>query len=501
MIHASTVCLDYQPLLEVLYNLRMGNTLKTRFAPSPTGLMHFGNLRTALFNFLYARRYEGVLMLRVEDTDAARSTDEYREAILADLQWLGLDIQEGPYYQSARQDIYDGYYQSLQEQDSAYPCFCTDDQLALSRKAQLASGKPPRYSGKCAHLTADEIEAKKAAGMLYTLRFRVPQDHTIVFQDEIKGKQSFLSDHIGDFIIRRQDKTSSFMFCNAVDDALMGVTHVLRGDDHLTNTPRQLMILEALGLPPPVYGHFPTILGPDGRPLSKRNGSRSIKELREEGYFPEAILNYLSRLGHYEKEPAFSDLTGLAGVFDLSNISHSPAHYDPIQLLYWQKQAMHDLPLERVWGDLESHVGQWVAPDDSKAFLELVRGNIVLPHEAVLFAKGFFAHEIEYSEEAEEVLLRTDKNFLKHALISIDSVKNEKIRLPFSEALKNIKDKTSVSGKRLFQPLRVILTGQLHGPELDKIVDIMSREQILLRFKQALDSQEKAQEQGSKYAQ
>ena len=252
------------------------------------------------------------------------------------------------YFQTERQAIYEQYYQKLEKEGRIYPCFCTEEQLAITRKVQMASGQPPRYSGTCRRLSEQDVAEKKQLGLPFTLRFEVPKGKTVEFEDLIKGVQRFETDHIGDFIIRRGDTTASFMFCNAIDDAVMGVTDALRGDDHLTNTPRQILILQALGLPVPRYGHFPTILGPDSRPLSKRNGSRSIKELREEGYQPLAIVNYLARLGHYDPTPALLSLEALSKDFDLGNISLSPAHYDAAQLNHWQKEAIRALPWEEV---------------------------------------------------------------------------------------------------------------------------------------------------------
>lgn len=264
--------------------------VKTRFCPSPTGLMHMGNVRTALFNALLAKSANGCFLLRIEDTDRERSDARYTKALMEDLLWLGLGWQEGPdhhqgngpYHQSERQSIYDDYYQRLETAGVAYPCFCSEEELALQRKIQRSSGRPPRYPGTCRELTDAQREEKFAQGLKPTLRFAVPENEMIAFDDLVRGHQKFDSNDLGDFIIRRADGTPPFLFCNAVDDALMGVTHALRGEDHLTNTPRQLMVLDALGLTGPTYGHIALIVGPDGSPLSKRHGSRSIEELRGE---------------------------------------------------------------------------------------------------------------------------------------------------------------------------------------------------------------------------
>ncbi|VAW71637.1 Glutamyl-tRNA(Gln) synthetase, partial [hydrothermal vent metagenome] len=323
-------------------------TVKTRFAPSPTGEIHLGNLRTALFNALYARREQGIFLLRIENTDAVRSKPEFEQALMRDLRWLSLNWQEGPevggehapYHQSARLETYSHYYQTLAAVDACYPCFCSETQLKLARKAQRTAGQPPKYLGTCAHLSTAEIEKKLAEGGKPTLRFRVPPGQRVEFEDFVRGVQRFASSDIGDFIIRRSDGTPAFFFTNAIDDALMGVSHVLRGEDHLTNTPRQLMLLAALSLPAPAYGHLSLLVGSDGSPLSKRHGSRSMRQLREAGYLPGAILNYLARLGHKYAADHYLDVSELAAAFDLARLSKAPARFDETQLRYWQKEAV-----------------------------------------------------------------------------------------------------------------------------------------------------------------
>ncbi|HET7369399.1 MAG TPA: glutamate--tRNA ligase, partial [Gammaproteobacteria bacterium] len=304
----------------------MSDPIRTRFAPSPTGLLHLGNVRTALFSALAARAGGGDFVLRVEDTDAARSRPEWIEALLDDLRWLGVEWAEGPdvggsrgpYRQSERAAIYNDHFKRLIDVGHAYACFCTPAELAASREAQRAAGQPPRYAGTCANLSKVEIEAKRQSGVPAALRFRVPAGIELRFDDVVRGPQTFVSDAIGDFVIRRADGTPAFFFCNALDDALMGVTHVLRGEDHLANTPRQMLLLEALDLTAPRYGHLGLLVGDDGAPLSKRHGSASLHDLRERGVLPGAVLNYLARLGHhYADDPGHADFAALAAAFDL----------------------------------------------------------------------------------------------------------------------------------------------------------------------------------------
>ncbi|MCD8524889.1 MAG: glutamate--tRNA ligase [Gammaproteobacteria bacterium] len=323
--------------------------LKTRFCPSPTGYIHLGNARTALFSFLAARQKAGSFLLRIEDTDLLRSTLEYTRALQIDLQWLGCQWDEGPdsdrgngpYFQSQRTSIYEKYYQQLINLGLAYPCFCSETVLDESRRIQRKLGQPPRYEGTCRHLSLDEITEKRAKGTPSALRFLVQEDSVIEFDDIVRGRQTFFSRDLGDFIIKKSDGSASFMFCNAIDDSLMGVTIALRGEDHLTNTPRQILILRALDLTVPRYGHLSLIMGNDGSPLSKRNGSRNIQQLREQGFLPLAIVNYLARLGHvYTDRNHLMCLDDCAKYFDLGHLVKAAAHYDEQQLLYWQKEAV-----------------------------------------------------------------------------------------------------------------------------------------------------------------
>lgn len=462
--------------------------MKTRFCPSPTGNMHLGNLRTALFNALLAKAEPGIFLLRIEDTDKERSQAQYTQQIMADLRWLGLDWQEGPeiggaaepYYQSQRQAIYDQYYAILEKEQLAYPCFCSEQQLAIQRKVQLAAGQPPRYAGTCRNLTAEQITEKIAQGLQPTLRFRIPDSQLLEFVDLVKGPQRFNTADLGDFIIRRTDGTAPFMYCNAIDDATMGVTHVIRGDDHLTNTPRQLLILQALKLPQPLYGHIPMIIGHDGSPLSKRHGSRSIKQLREEGFLAEAILNYLARLGHYYENPAYMNYDTLAVCFSMQALGTSPARYDEQQLLYWQKEALLHCSTEKLWTLMGQEVHKRVPPSEHAAFVEAVRPNINFAHEALHWANIFFA-SLEYKAELKAALAEAGKDFF----ITAKQIVAEQ-GANYAALCERLKEQLGVKGKALFQPLRLALTAEFHGPDLKSIIELLGVEKLQQRFEQAL---------------
>ena len=469
----------------------MKTPIKTRFCPSPTGYIHIGNVRTALFNVLLASKAaDNTLLLRIEDTDKTRSYDEYTQALIDDLHWLGLNWGEGagcspegehgPYWQSQRQPIYDQYYEVLLAKNQAFPCFCTEAELALQRKIQRASGRPPRYAGTCRHLTSEQIAQKRAQDIPETLRFRVPDNQTITFMDLVKGKQQFLSDDIGDFIIRRADLSTPFMYGNALDDALMEVTCVLRGEDHLTNTPRQLMILAALDLPAPEYGHISLILGEDKLPLSKRNGSQNIQQLREAGYLPMAIINYIARLGHYYKSNELMSLQALADNFDVSHLSTSPARFEASQLLFWQKQTVMQLDDTAFWQWLPVNVTEKVKAGDREAFIQAIAANVVFPEEAVVWADCIYNGDYAYDEIGQAVLSETTAAFFDAAIAAI-----EQFGLDYKALTQHIKDALQVKGKALFQPLRIALTGQLQGPELARLLPLMGKESVMKRFEKA----------------
>ena len=456
--------------------------MKTRFAPSPTGLMHFGNVRTAIFNYLYAVQQQGDFLLRIEDTDLTRSTEEYYEELLVDLAWLELNANSGPFKQSERSEIYAKYYQQLEDSHAVYPCFCSEEQLAISRKVQLASHLPPRYAGTCRKLSPTDIAAKLAQNIKPTLRFKIPQHATVEFIDLIKGKQSFKTNDLGDFIIRRQDGSASFMFCNAIDDAEMGVTHALRGDDHLANTPRQILILQALNLAIPHYGHFPMINGIDGAPLSKRNGSESIQELRNQGYLPLAVLNYLARLGHYYEDNTLMSLADLAARFDLNHINNSPARHDNTHLKHWQKETMLNLSAAQFWQLVQPLVADLIPAEQTIEFAELILPNILMPKEAIMWANAIMAEQLAaHSASNQEILTQAGLMFFNTAIEFLQTKQDASLE----ELLATIKTATGYKGKALFMPIRIALTGTDHGPELAKLLQFMGTSKAIARFIQA----------------
>jgi nondiscriminating glutamyl-tRNA synthetase len=459
--------------------------IKTRFAPSPTGYLHLGNGRTALFNALLARQHSGVFLLRIEDTDRERSRDEYTQALLEDLRWLGLDWQEGvdaggphgPYAQSDREAVYQHYYEVLEQQGQVYPCFCSPTELALARKAQLAAGQPPRYPGTCAHLTEAECQTRLERGGQPTLRFRIPPGRVVEFNDLVRGPQRSPTDDIGDFIIRRADGGAQFFFSNALDDALMGVTHVLRGEDHLTNTPRQLLLLEALNLPAPEYGHIAMIVGADGSPLSKRQGSRRLRELHEAGFLPEALNNYLARLGHTYASDAWMEPAELAAGFAVERLGRAPARYDEAQLLHWQSEAVARADPDRLWTWMGTRVHGLVPADKRREFIDTVRPNVRFPQDARDWAERLFKPELMLDAAVRAVITAAGTAFFQQALTAYAA--HGAAYQPLTEQLKAA---TGARGKALFLPLRAALTGVTHGPELARILVLMPADLVRRRL-------------------
>lgn len=449
---------------------------KTRFAPSPTGLLHLGNIRTALFNYLLARQAQGIFLLRLEDTDVVRGHEKYARALEEDLRWLGLGWNEGadaggshgPYAQSERGHVYKDYFATLETQGLAYPCFCSEHELAIARKTAIAAARPPRYSGKCRALSRAEAEARFGRGEPATLRFRVEEGRTVEFDDKVRERQVFNTDDIGDFIIRRSDGTPAFFFCNAIDDAVMGVTLVVRGEDHLTNTPRQILLLQALGLPVPDYAHIALVVGADGAPLSKRTGSRSVQELRAAGFLPAAIHNYLARLGHTYADNGLMTLEKLASDFSLARLHRAPAHYDEAQLMHWQRETLLCLSADEIWSAMGDKVHALVPADKRAAFIAAVRANVTFPAEALHWAQIVFTDTLAVSHPARAALTAAGEEFFDVARRAL-----EKHGADFKAVSDMLRHTLAVNGKSLFQPLRAALTGELDGPEMAKLLPLI----------------------------
>ena len=444
----------------------------TRFAPSPTGELHLGNVRTALFSRLLAMQANGRFVLRVEDTDAARTTEAHVAALQRDLLWLGLGWDEGPgmpgvsgpYRQSERSDIYAPLLARLETDDQAYPCFCSSVELELSRRAQLAAGRPPRYAGTCAQLDAGQRAARFATGARASLRFRIPAERQLQFDDLVHGTQQVNCAHIGDFVVRRDEGTPAFFFANAVDDSLMQVTHVLRGEDHLANTPRQLLVLEALGLRAPQYGHLPLLTGSDGAPLSKRNGAQSVRELRELGYGALAVCNQLFRLGHSSNEHGTLTLQDMAAHFELGHLQRASAHFDTVQLRHWQGLWARSLGSEMAMNWLEPFLPVGVTNAQRAVCVAALLPNIVAAGEITAWLPVVFGGELQFESEASAAIASAGTEFFRATAAAAGEAPD----------LAVLRSASGVKGAAFFAPLRAALTGRLHGPELAPLLKAMA---------------------------
>jgi len=473
----------------------MEEKVRVRFAPSPTGPLHVGNARTALFNFLFARQTGGVFILRLEDTDRERSTPEAEKAILEDLRWLGLDWDEGPghsgsfgpYRQSERVEIYRRCAKELLEKGLAYRCYCTPEELEEKRKRFLARGIPPMYDGRCRHLKPEEEQSLIQSGRPASLRFRV-EARSVEFEDQVRGRMSFDGRKIGDFVILRSDGVAPYNFAVVIDDARMEVTHVIRGEDHLANTARQLLLYRALGFEPPWFAHVSMILGSDRTPLSKRHGATAVSHFREAGYLPEGLVNYLALLGwsSADGKEIFS-LRELIQIFSLERLSRSPAVFDGEKLNWVNRAHLKGLqgekgldlarPFLRNSGvKLEGIQKSWLA-----AALEAVWGEVdtlsqLADHLKFLFDEGWGleseAAALLAREESRKVILG-----LREELGLVEDVKLENYR----QILSGVAKRAGISGRGLYLPLRAALTGRTHGPELEKVFVLLGKEKILKR--------------------
>jgi nondiscriminating glutamyl-tRNA synthetase len=461
--------------------------VRVRFAPSPTGYVHVGNARTALFNWLFARHHGGTLILRIEDTDVERSEQRYEDQLLADLRWFGLDWDEGPdkggptgpYRQSERQDLYRKYSAALIDQGRAYYCFCSPEQLEAERQEALKAGRQPRYSGRCRKIAAEEAARRAASGEPAALRLKITE-WSFRWRDLVHGETSFPGEVIGDPILMRSDGPPAYNYAVVIDDHLMQITHVIRGDDHISNTPRQLALYHALGWDPPEFAHLSTILGNDRSRLSKRHGSTSLESFRAMGILPEALRNYLTLLGWSPadgKTEILSDAEVIAQ-FSLDHITKSPAVFDQEKLNWLNRHYLKQLPLARVAemsvpffveaGLLVEPLGPpvlgWLA-QVVEAVINKIDCLSQLPESARLIFEYDARKAVQSlgNEEEDGVLKRVIPKILAEPRLTYPR---------FREILKEVQKETGKKGKELFHPVRVALTGHDSGPELEKLIPI-----------------------------
>ncbi|WP_346206774.1 glutamate--tRNA ligase [Caldifermentibacillus hisashii] len=480
--------------------------IRVRYAPSPTGHLHIGNARTALFNYLFARNQKGQFIIRIEDTDQKRNIAGGEESQLKYLKWLGMDWDEsvdvggeyGPYRQSERLDIYKKYYEDLLEKGLAYKCYCTEEELEKEREEQIARGEAPRYSGKCRHLTKEDQARLEAEGRKPSIRFRVLGGKVYRFNDIVKGEVSFASEDIGDFVIVKKDGMPLYNFAVAIDDHLMKISHVLRGDDHISNTPKQLMIYEAFGWEPPTFGHMTLIVNENHKKLSKRDESiiQFIEQYEALGYLPEALFNFIALLGWSPvgEEEIFSK-EELIEIFDPARLSKSPAVFDRQKLIWMNNQYMKKLPVEKVVELALPHLvsAGRVPENPSPEQLEMVNKLVALYQEQMSYgaeivslSELFFKEEISYDETGKAILSEEQVPEVLRAFLQELEHLEPFEAVEIKAAIKRVQKATGQKGKKLFMPIRVAVTGQEHGPELPNTIELLGKETVKKRIQNIL---------------
>ncbi|MFZ2508272.1 MAG: glutamate--tRNA ligase [Steroidobacteraceae bacterium] len=459
-------------------------TVRTRFAPSPTGLLHIGGVRTALFCWLYARRHGGVFILRIEDTDRERSTPEAVQVILDGMEWLGLHADEGPFYQSERYPRYREVIQQWLAEGKAYHCYCSKEELEQMRNEQLARKQKPRYDGRC------RDHGKVRAGVTPVVRFRNPTEGAVLVADAVHGKVVFQNAELDDLIIERSDGNPTYNFCVVVDDYDMKITHVIRGDDHLNNTPRQMNMLRALGVEPPVYAHLPMILGPDGTKLSKRHGAVSVLYYREQGYLPEALLNYLARLGWSHGDQEIFTMEEMRALFDIADVNKSASAINPDKLAWISQQHMMRQTPARIAVELGwqlERLGVDVANGPPlEPIVEAQRERSKTLKEMAEASRFFFREPDSYDEKAAK------KNFSPEAMPLLKTARDALAALPdwspgaIHASIEGLAGSSGVGLGKIAQPIRVAVSGGAVSPPIDQTLTILGREQTLRRLDRAL---------------
>ncbi|GIP19498.1 glutamate--tRNA ligase [Paenibacillus montaniterrae] len=485
----------------------MSTEVRVRYAPSPTGHLHIGNARTALFNYLFARHLGGKLVIRIEDTDVKRNVAGGEESQLKYLKWLGVTWDEsvdiggpyGPYRQTERLDIYKTYWQELLDRGLAYRCYCTEEELEKEREEQLSRNETPRYSGKHRNLTAEQIAAYEAEGRVPSIRFKVPENRTYTFHDMVKGTISFDTAEMGDFVIVKKDGIPTYNFAVVIDDYLMKISHVLRGEDHISNTPRQLMIYEALGWEPPQFAHMTLIVNEQKKKLSKRDESiiQFIEQYDQLGYLPETLFNFIALLGWSpEGEQEIFTREQLIEVFDAARLSKSPAVFDTQKLAWMNNEYIKAADVDRIVtlclpylqkaGLIEAE------PDAAKlewvtALVALHQDKLRSASEIIEHTKLFFAQQVHDEAEATKVLAEeTAPAVLAAFLAELQADAAEFTVDGIKTMIKAVQKATGCKGKSLFMPIRAAITGQTHGPDLNQSLVLLGKEKVIARLQARL---------------
>lgn len=479
--------------------------VRVRFAPSPTGPFHIGGARSALFNWLLARKTGGKLILRIEDTDRERSTPESEENIKAALKWLGMDWDEGvdvggpygPYRQTERLELYQKYTEQLLAEGKAYYCYCSDEELEEERQQLIKDGKMPRYMGKCSRLTPEQAAAYAAEGRKPTVRFRVPAGEKIIVHDLVRGDVVFDSDNIGDFVIVKSDGIPTYNYAVVVDDALMRISHVIRAEEHLSNTPRQCLLYDALGFKQPVFGHISLILGKDHTKMSKRHGATSVDQYRRLGYQPAGIDNFLALLGWApNSEQEIFSMEELVREFSMERVAKNPAVFDLDKLNWINQHYMRKLTPEEFYEAAKPHMIEvgYMTGMESGEKESWLRRVVATAQEHVSFAAQipdcvamYFNDEFAFEDQEAEDVLRGESvpaviGMLLKELPRVETLDNAAVKALF----KKIQKETGLKGKDVFMPIRVALTGNQHGPELAAMIPLLGVERSAARIRASL---------------
>jgi len=481
----------------------MADKVRVRYAPSPTGHLHIGNARTALFNYLFARNKGGKFIIRIEDTDVKRNVAGGEESQLKYLKWLGIDWDEsvdvggeyGPYRQTERLDLYRVYWQDLLDRGLAYRCYCTEEELEAEREEQTARGETPHYSGKHRNLTEEQRQAFEQEGRVASIRFRVPEDRTYTFDDIVKGNISFNTKDMGDFVIVKKDGIPTYNYAVAVDDHLMEISHVLRGEDHISNTPRQLMIYEAHGWEPPLFGHMTLIVGENHKKLSKRDESviQFIEQYDGLGYLPEAMFNFISLLGWSpEGEEEIFSKEELISIFTADRLSKSPAVFDTNKLAHLNNHYIKHADSKRIAGLAIPHLQKagrlpLELSEEEQAWAESLVGlyqeQMTSASDIVGLSELFFRSHLELETEAAQVLAESQVSEVLSAFLAKIEANTEFTAPNMAVLIKEVQKETGHKGKALFMPIRVALTGQTHGRDLNATIALLGRSRVIERLK------------------
>ena len=481
--------------------------IKVRFAPSPTGHLHIGGARTALFNYLYAKKNNGIFLVRIEDTDLVRSSEESEKVIINDLKWLGIDWDEGiekggdcePYRSTERKEIYNKFIDSLIESGKAYYCFCSAEELEKEKKEAEEKGEMYFYSGKCSSLSKEQVEKFLAEGKKQSVRLKEREGKKISVDDQVKGRVEFDSENVGDFIIVKSDGIPVYNLAVVIDDHLMEITHVIRAEEHLSNTPRQILIYEALGFDVPKFAHVSLILGKDRTKMSKRHGSTWVEQYRDKGYLPEAVVNFLALMGWSpEGEQEFFSIEELCQKFSLDRVSKNPAVFDNDKLDWMNQQYIKNANIDLItklslpYLQAKGYASKEINDNEYEWFkiaVNTVREGVQYLEQIPEHLEIFFKDDVKPTDEEGIEIISTEDSKIVFKSFYEKVKEAESFDMDFCKTIfKAVQKETKIKGKNLYMPVRIVLTGVMHGPDINSIVYLIGKEKVLRRLSNAINN-------------